>query len=156
MVSLGFSSSFFNYAIIQLNGVSVTVWQTNGLMGEAIPPAFLPNPQQMPTYVLLDAIQYWGLKVQVYGVYVLISSMHCNLSICSMCQLIFTAWPVAVACSKHLPFFCHEFAVFGFFCIFWNVHKNRIHVRNQTCFSTNLQYLSGVSSNFIKLFCRFN
>ncbi|EFN68846.1 hypothetical protein EAG_13612, partial [Camponotus floridanus] len=31
---------------------------TNGLMGEAIPPAFLPNPQQMPTYVLLDAIQY--------------------------------------------------------------------------------------------------
>lgn len=43
--------------------ISVTVWQTNGLMGEAIPPAFLPNPQQMPTYVLLDAIQYWGLKV---------------------------------------------------------------------------------------------
>lgn len=57
MVSLNLS--------IKWVAVAVAIWQTNSLMGEAIPPAFLPNPQQMPTYVLLDAIQYWGLKV--YG-----------------------------------------------------------------------------------------
>ena len=88
---------------------------TTGVSTQPSANAYLRSSRR---YTVLRSKGTWYM---VYGVYILISSMQCNLSICCMCQLIFTACLVAVACSKHLPYFfaMNLHYLFSFFFVYF-------------------------------------